>query len=342
MSDEKKAKGGHARAQALSPEERREIARKAADARWNADVPQAGHEGEVTIGGATMKAAVLPNGKRLLNQGTFLLAIGRSRTPKAGTGALSNVDGLPFFLQAEQLKPFISDDLRESTTPIFFRGLTGKKAVGYDAQLLPQVCEVYLKLRDAYRAEKKEIPRQYEHIVQACDALMRGLAHVGIVALVDEATGYQEVRDKKALEAILDQFLRKEFAAWAKRFPDEFYQQIFRLRGWQWRGMNVNRPQIVAHYTNDIVWSRLAPGILKELEARNPKNEKGVRKGRHHQLLTEDVGHPALAQHLYAAIGLMRASQNWKSFMTMLDAAFPKYGDNYRLPFMLDPSGETT
>jgi hypothetical protein len=340
MSDESKAKGGHARAQALSPRERQEIARKAAEARWHSDVPQASHEGNLTIGNATIKAAVLPNGKRLLSQGTFLRAIGRSRTPKGGTGALSTVDGLPFFLQAEQLKPFISEELRESTTPVFFRDLTGKRAVGYDALLLPKVCEVYLRLRDSYQAEGREIPYQYAHIVQACDALIRGLAHVGILALVDEATGYQEVRDKRALEAILDQFLRKELAAWAKRFPDEFYRQIFRLRGWVWRGMKVNRPQIVAHYTNDIVWARIAPGILKELEARNPKNEKGNRKGRHHQLLTEDVGHPALAQHLYAVMGLMRASRDWETFMALLDTAFPKFGDNYRLPFMVDLSSD--
>ena len=75
--------------------------------------------------------------------------------------------------------------------------------------------------------------------MRACELLMRGLAHVGIIALVDEATGFQQIRDRDALQAILDAYLRKELAAWAKRFPDEFYQQIFRLRGWQWKGMKI-------------------------------------------------------------------------------------------------------
>jgi len=123
------------------------------------------------------------------------------------------------------------------------------------------------------------------------------------VALVDEATGYQEIRDRLALQAILDRFLRKELAAWAKRFPDEFYQQIFRLRGWNWKGMRVNRPQVVANYTKDFVYERLAPSILKELEARNPKDDGNDRRAKHHQWFTEDVGHPALAQHLYASSG---------------------------------------
>ena len=165
---------------------------------------------------------------------------------------------------------------------------------------------------------------------------MRGLATIGIIALVDEATGFQETRDRMALQAILDKFLRKEFAAWAKRFPDEFYKQIFRLRGWEWRGMKINRPQVVAHYTKDLVYERLLPGILAQLEERNPKDERGHRKGRHHQLLTDDVGHPALAQHLYAVITLMRTEDNWDDFRRCLDVALPRQGDNLKFSFMAE------
>jgi hypothetical protein len=161
--------------------------------------------------------------------------------------------------------------------------------------------------------------------------VIRGLARVGIVALVDEATGYQEVRDRLALQAILDRFLRKEIAAWSKRFPDEFYQQIFRLRSWEWKGMRVNRPQVVAKYTNDFVWERLAPGLLDELRKRNPRDERGNRRSAHHQWLTEEVGDPKLAQHLYAVVGLMRAAATWEQFRSMLDRAFPKQGQTLQL-----------
>lgn len=334
------SKGGKARALALTDDRKREIAQKAASARWDADIPQASFEGEFKIGDWVIAAAVLPNGKRLLTQGTFLRAIGRSRSPKGGTGVLSTVDGVPFFLQADALKPFVSDDLLASTTPIFFRHLNGKKAVGYDAELLPAVADVYLKMRDAFAADGKQVPGQYDHIVRACDLVMRGLARVGIVALVDEATGYQEVRDRMALQAILDRYLRREFAAWSKRFPDEFYQQIFRLRDWEWRGMRVNRPQVVAKYTNDFVWERLAPGLLEELQKRNPKDERGNRKSAHHQWLTEEVGDPKLAQHLYAVVGLMRASGTWDQFKGMLDRAFPKQGQTLELALDDPASGE--
>lgn len=331
-SSGKKARGGVARANALTPEERKEIARNAALARWNANVPKATHDGEFKVGGTTIFAAVLPNGKRLINQASLLRALGRSRSPKGGTGVLSTVDGLPFFLQAEALKPFISDDLQMSTTPIFFLTKDGKRAVGYDAELLPNICDVYLKLRDERLAETGTVPSNYRHIIKACDILMRGLAHVGIVALVDEATGYQQFRDKRALQAILEKYLSKELAAWVKRFPDEFYEQIYRLRDWEWKGMEVNRPQIVAKYTKDIVYERLAPGILKELEARNPLDEKGKRKSKHHQWLSGDIGNPALSQHLHAVTALMKVSKSWENFQEMLNQAFPKKDET--LPFL--------
>ena len=120
MVDESKAKGGFARAEKLTVEERKRIAREGARARWDANVPHAAHEGVVNVGKAQIGAAVLPNSKRLLTQASFLRALGRSRSPKAGTGVLSTAAGLPFFLQAEALQPYISDELRMSTTPIFF------------------------------------------------------------------------------------------------------------------------------------------------------------------------------------------------------------------------------
>jgi hypothetical protein len=76
--------------------------------------------------------------------------------------------------------------------------------------------------------------------------------------------------DRLALQAILDKYLRKEFAAWAKQFPDDFYREIFRLRNWTWRGIKVNRPQVVARYTNDLVYARLAPGVLKVRHRQDP------------------------------------------------------------------------
>lgn len=320
-----RAKGGHARAEKLTAAQRREIAKKAAASRWAAQhgMPRATHTGDLKIGDTLIPCAVLEDGRRVLWQQGFIRALGR--TGRARKSAVPDDPSdrsyeLPMFLSADNLKPFITNDLIAAAKPIVFRPLVGgPMSVGYLAELLPHVCNAIMAAGDA-KALKPVQLQSYERT----KILIRGLALVGITALVDEATGYQEIRDRRALEAILDKFLRKEFAAWAKRFPDEFYEQIFRLKDWTWKGMSVNRPGVVGKYTNDLVYERLAPGILEELQRINPKNDRGRRKAAHHQWLTEDIGHPALAQHVYALIGFMRASESWDNFYRMVQRAFPK------------------
>jgi hypothetical protein len=334
MKDETKVRGGLARAEALPPEQRREIARKAAEARWSADLPHAMYEGDFRLGAKKIVCAVLEDETRIITQATFLRVLGRSRSPKAGTGVLSTVDELPFFLQAENIKALVDNDLIKSTRPIFYRTKSGGRGVGYNALTLKRVAEVYLRFRDECLAKHGNVPGRYQRMVAAADLVIRGSAEVGIVALVDEATGYQDVRQRYALQEVLDAFLRKELAAWAKRFPDEFYKQIYRLRGWEWKGRRTNPPQVVAHYTNDFVYERLLPGVREELERRMPRDDSGRKKGKLHQLFTDDVGHPALAQHLHAVTTLMRASRSWAQFKSMLNQALPRRGDTLPLPFV--------
>jgi hypothetical protein len=287
--------------------------------------------GHLKIGGSDIECAVLENGARVLSQRTFTKALG---APSGGGAfkrrAEEGVADLPIFVAYERLNPFISEDLRASLiSPIeYIPKHGGRSALGIKAELVPDVCDVWLKARDA-----GVLAETQKRIAQHADILIRGLAHVGIAALVDEATEYQPIRDKQALQEILDKYLRKEYAAWAKRFPDEFYKEMFRLRGWQWRGMRVNRPSVVGKYTNDLVYQRLAPGVLDELRRRNPRDDKGNREGKHHQLLTDDIGLPALQNHLFATTGFMRAAATWDQFYRSMQRAFPKLNSNLMLNF---------
>jgi hypothetical protein len=336
--NENKAKGGLARAESLSAGRRQEIARKAATARWDGDLPVAKYEGTFNLGDRTISCAVLPNGKRIITQGTFLTSLGRSRSPKAGTGVLSTVDGLPFFLQAEVLKPFISDALMESTTPIFYRTKNGGKGVGYDATLLPQVAEVYLKFRDSCLTEEGKIPKQYAHIIAAADVLMRGLANVGIIALVDEATGYQRDRARDALEKILEAFIAKELLPWVPTFPDQYYACLFKLRGLEYPRDTVKKPQYFGHITNDIIYKRLAPAVLEELKKATPRDNKGRHKHQLHRRLTEDVGHPKLREHIASVVTVMKLADSYDHFIRMLDRTHPRYGETAQLA-LIEESG---
>jgi hypothetical protein len=292
-------------------------------------VPKADHVGELKIGFHAIPCAVLPDGTRLLSQRGVGRALGRGHGGKDWRVAQARLDAnpgagpLPFFLASKVLRPFISSELMAvASSPIKYRhGKGGGVAFGIAATALPLICEAWLQAREA--GALNAVQRGIAH---RAETLMRGLARVGIVALVDEATGYQDVRDRLALQAILDRFLRKELAAWAKRFPDDFYKELFRLREWQWQPLNVKRPGVVAHWTKDLVYERLAPSLLEKLEELNPSDGRGHRKARHHQWLSEEAGHPSLAQHLHAVTGLMRASTEWNDFYRLLQRAFPKKG----------------
>lgn len=340
MSNEKpentiQAKGGKARAEVLPPEERKEIARRAAMSRWNRDLPRATHSGKIVIAGREIACAVLETGKRLLTQETFLTSIGRAGKAKAGTGSFARVNGLPPFLAAENLQPFISDDLRQSTTPIFFRNDKGIRAAGYDAKLLPMVCEVYLRFRDDRLRAHEPIPVNQKHIIEACDLLMRGLAHVGIVALVDEATGYQEYRAKDELSKILEAYIAEELRPWIKTFPDEFFKQIYRLHGWPCRVGSSRRTQYVGKLINKLIYEQLPPPVLPTLKDKNPMTEKGYRKHKHFQFLTPETGNVHLDRQITAVTMLLKVSEDKEEFDDNFKKAFAKEYQG-RLPLVVD------
>lgn len=335
-TDQRASLGGIARAKSLSPDQRSEIARAAVEARWRKagkePVAQATHgspDHPLRIADVEIPCYVLSDGRRVLVQRGMMTALDMSQ----GTAGRGGGDRLAKFINTRSVRPFVSNRLAAMITePIKFRTPTGNIAYGYEATVLADLCDAVLAARKGKKDDKKAyFNYQIAHIADQCEILVRSFARVGIIALVDEATGFQDIRPRDALEKLLERYLRKELAAWAKRFPDEFYEQIFRLRGWQWKGMSINRPSVVAHYTKDLVYERLAPGILAELERRNPKDERGQRKRRHHQWLTEDIGHPALAQHLYALLGFMRVSTSWGQFYRFVQKAFPKRNENMLL-----------
>lgn len=337
MSDNRKdiaSEGGRARAKSLQPEERSEISRQAAMARWTKDLPRATHTGQIVIAGRTINCAVLETGKRLLTQESFLTAIGRAAKAKGKTGSFA-VDGLPPFLAAESLSPFISEELRQSTTPIFCRNEKGIRLAGYDAMLLPMVCEVYLKLRDHFRSQGKEPPKTQAHIIEACDLLMRGLAHVGIIALVDEATGYQEKRARDELSKILEAYIVEELRPWIKTFPDEFFKQIYRLHGWPYRIGSAKRPSYVGQLINKYIYEQLPPPVLPELRKVNPVTDKGYRRHKHFQYLTADTGNIHLDRQITAVTTILKVSDDRKDFEENFKKAFGKPYQQ-RLPLVVE------
>lgn len=161
---------------------------------------------------------------------------------------------------------------------------------------------------------------------QNAEILMRGLAHIGIIALIDEATGYQADRNEAELQKLLSLYLSEERLKWAKVFPDEYYRQLFRLKGWSYNPVDVRRPKVVGQITNTIVYKKLPPGVMEELKRLNPvKNKKTYRReATFHQHLSNDIGQQDLRDHLLQLIAVMRLSPNWGAFKRNFARAFPE------------------
>lgn len=324
MDKTPQSKGGKARADKLSPEERRGIASQAARARWAeaASLPKATHMGTLRIGDAEIPCAVLSDGTRLLTQAGFLGALGRSTKPKGRSQQAT--DGLPPFLATRSLKPLITQEIIATTVPVAFITTTGGKALGYKAELLPRVCDLFMEAKNQGLLTAQQMP-----LAESSEMLIRALAKVGIVALVDEATGFQLDRERDELHRLLSVYLSEERLAWAKRFPDEFYRQVYRLKGWKWPVGKAKTPY-VGHITNDIVYDRLPEGVLPKLRELNPTQEDTKRrKHKHHQFLSEEVGQPDLRDHILQILPIMKISKDWKTFRRHLDVAFPKSGTQF-------------
>jgi P63C domain len=324
------SKGGAARAARLTAEERRQIAQRAADARWGQTVHFAPYSGVITIGDIGISCAVFEDGTRVLSQATVLRALGRNPEKSRRPGRDSAELRAPF-LSANNLQPFITSELQELAEPIRYRAADdtqGNPSWGYKAEMLPLLCEVYLQA-----AEQKKLAPNQREVAKAAGILVRGLARVGIVALVDEATGYQEVRARDALAKILEAYVAKELQPWVRTFPADYYREIFRLRDLEYPKATVKRPRYFGTITNDIVYRRLAPGVLAELKRVQIKDDDGRPKHKLFQRLTANRGYPQLREHLGSVVAIMKLSRDWADFRNKLDQLHPRYGDTMVLPF---------
>jgi hypothetical protein len=351
---EGRARGGLARAAKLSPEERSAIAKQAARRRWEEaqsaddyDVPKVleSFKSKLFIAGKMIPCAIImgPNGvQRVLSETGISNAVlgDRSGASKRKKKAAEE-DGapLPIFVAPSQLKPFIPQEMIEGPLkPVDY--LDGTRVVrGYDASILAAVCNVWLKAREAGALQDQQLDKAMQ-----AEILMRALAETGIVALVDEATGYQAVRPQNALQSYLELVIRRELAVWAKKFPDEFYENIYKLKSWKWPGMGKNRFSVVANYTTNLIYDRLGPGITEELIRKTPKNEKGYRPNRLHQWLSDDIGDPMLATHMHSILMFQRLAiangYGWKRFLHMVDQVLPRKGNTLELPLELTDASE--
>ena len=316
----KQAKGGQARAEKLSTEKRREIAKKAAQARWEKlksgnGLAAASTAGQLRIGQVDLEVYVLEDRRRVISKRAMASAL--NLKSEGGNAFLRT-------MTRKGISQTISPKLRHAIeNPIPFTGTRGESCDGYEAATLIEVCDALIEARN----REMLAPSQF-FLAQQAEIIVRSAAKVGIIAMVDEATGYLD-RVKDEYRKLFQGFVKDELSEWEKHFPDKFFDMIYRLYGLKRQQPDTTKhPQFFGHFIRKFVYFPLANSngaILEQLEKRNPVvYAGGGRKYKFFQYLSDEVGTDAFKQHLWQVVGIGEASLDRLTFERSFYRAFPE------------------
>ncbi len=299
---------------------------------------KATHEGTIELGETKLKVAVLSDGTRVISANAVFKAFGRVQRSNA------RLINMPAFLDANNLQPFIGQDLMALIKPIDFETITGKEDSGFNASILPKLCKVYLDARNTINEDtgKPVLTKKQEPLARSSEILLLGLSDLGITALIDESTGYQYVREKDELQKILKAYIAEELLPWQKRFPDVFYKELFRLNGWDYTVNGIKkRPGVIGTWTNKLIYEQLPVGVLEELKAKTPKSQSGNYTARFFQSLTPDTGNPHLTAQIQQIVTLFQLSDNMQHMWHQFEKLKLRQSGQLELPFKFDDKGHT-
>ncbi len=275
------------------------------------NLPVALYSGILPIGDVELDCAVLEDGTRVLSERAVHRAFGSKRGGSHWKRMKESEGGanLPSFLSATNLAPFLpaslADDLIEPTRYRLTAG--GSIANGMKAELLPDICGVWLAARRA-----DELHPSQEHLAKQAETLMEAFAKVGIIALIDEATGYQHDRAHDALRLLLSKYIAEGLQKWIHTFPDTFFAELDRLYG-NPKTSPRSRPQYYGKFINRYIYDPIENGYVKaELDKLNITDE-GKRKARFHQWLT-DEGRTILIRQIGRVEGIMEMCDDIEHF----------------------------
>ena len=274
------------------------------------------NKGELNLNGLIIPCYVLDNGIRVLSGRGMQEALKMVDDNKNASG-----HRIQRYLTQKTLKPFIFKDKESGHfNPIIcYDGDT--KINGYEATTLVDICDAFLEARKHIQLS----PRQ-SIIADQCEILVRAFAKVGIIALVDEATGYQNEREHFELQKILSAYISDEILKWQLTFTDDFYQQIFRLWGLPFIPKYIkNKPSFIGKLTRKYIYEEHPKGVVEKIIEKTGKTEKGNWKYKWHQSLTPEIGREHLKKQIIEVTTLMSISKSKEQFNSLFQQKYNKF-----------------
>jgi hypothetical protein len=294
-----RARGGKARAESLSGEEKREIAKKAALARWG---PKATHKGNFKDEfGIDVDCYVLndANKSAVISQRGMGEALGFRKG-----------DGSAFrrFTKGSKFASFAGVELIEKLeNPLIFQGqpagpnIPPQRIYGFDVTILIDICKAVIAAETAGVLS----PERHKKIIRQAHVILTASAKAGIRGLVYALSGYEPSKEE-VIEAF-KMYVREEAREYEREFPEQLYREWYRL--YQLPELEKNkRPWKFKHLTINQVYYPLAKSNGKIFTlAKHNRDSSGKMHQKIHQFLA-DVGVKALRQHLGQLLGIAQVS----------------------------------
>lgn len=279
-------------------------------------------EGELHIANIYLPCYVLDDGTRIISSRQMVLALKMIDEDKQ-----QNMSGtrMSRHLNQESLRPYVDKHLRGGNLEQISCYHKGTKINGYLATDLVDICEMFLDAR-----ENIKLSHRQQIIATQCEILIRAFAKVGIIALVDEATGYQYERERNELQKILAAYVSEEILKWQLTFTDEFYRHVYRLWGLPYIPKYIRiKPSFVGHITSKYIYEQLPDGVVEKIKQKTGKTQKGNWKYKWHQSLTPEIGRKHLIKQIHEVTTLMSISKTKEEFNRFFKL---KYGKELELP----------
>jgi len=256
--------------------------------------------GEIKIGDIEIKCAVLSNEKRVFFQREVVGAL---------TG--NKKGGLERYLKSKNLQPYVPEKFKgEKWDQGIIRFESGGfEAHGFEAEDLIDICNMYINAQN-----NGELFKSQESLARQSQIIVNAFAKTGVIAVIDEATGYQKSRKKDALRLLVQSYIIEEAREWMKEFPDEFFVELDRIYD-NPQTTPQRRPKYYGKFINTYIYEPIEKGmVLEKLNKLNPVGERGTRKKRLHQFLNEQKGIMVLRNRIGKVTALLQISPNKRRF----------------------------
>ncbi|MGH8037211.1 MAG: P63C domain-containing protein [Stenotrophomonas sp.] len=268
------------------------------------DLPKISHLGVVRFGSIDAEAVVLEDGRRGFLAKQFAKVLGYTEKTRSGRFDRFLADFAPIYMKEKG----------KAKSPVLNPG-KGGRAQFIAAEAVMEAVGNVLRAAVAGKTHSQQA-RQ----VSACVEINLALGMVGLVALIDEATGYQYHRAPDALQDLIGKLIRTQVADWQRRFEPAYYAALAKVTGTRAVSGANGRPPIWGHITRKWVYEVCFPQeVLEEVAQRQEGGEKL------HQWLTAG-GVEAVAKQKERVTLMAASSANYKDFEARCSITFDRPG----------------